>query len=184
VHVGVGGDARRFNPRVALEDFKRSQQIIDFGRARPVEHRGGRIPVGGVLARIACERGLLIGDAAGAPSPLTAGGLDACFRLSERAATVIMRYLERGDAAIGREYDGARFRARFLARRWMRQVFESLTHPVALELAHAALRTWPLRSLAEHVFFGRGSFPDVPARLFTGRRTRGTEAFASTLRGA
>ncbi len=44
------------------------------GVRRPgtVERRGGPIPVGGVLRRIGCADGLLVGDAAGAVSPLTA----------------------------------------------------------------------------------------------------------------
>jgi flavin-dependent dehydrogenase len=69
-HVGVGGYAARFNPVKALEEFRDSlEEMFDFGGAKPLERRGGRIPVGGVLRRIACERGLLIGDAAGAVSP-------------------------------------------------------------------------------------------------------------------
>ena len=54
-----------------------------------VERHRGPIPVGGVLRRISSGRGLLVGDAAGAVSPLTAGGLDPCVRISEQAAAVI-----------------------------------------------------------------------------------------------
>lgn len=48
------------------------------GVERPgtVERRAGPIPVGSLLRRISCADGLLVGDAAGAVSPLTAGGLD------------------------------------------------------------------------------------------------------------
>ena len=88
-HVGVGGYAARFDPLRALESFREEVAgLFDFTRARCVERRGGRIPVGGVLERIANGRGLLIGDAAGAVSPLTAGGLDPCMRLSSVAASV------------------------------------------------------------------------------------------------
>ncbi|HEY9404879.1 MAG TPA: NAD(P)/FAD-dependent oxidoreductase, partial [Pyrinomonadaceae bacterium] len=73
-HIGVGGDAARFDPARALEKFRASLAgMFDLGRAELIERRGGRIPVGGVLGRIACARGLLVGDAAGAVSPLTAG---------------------------------------------------------------------------------------------------------------
>jgi len=40
-------------------------------------------------------------------------------------------------------------------------VIRAASHPLALELGCALLRTPPLRALAEHVFFSRGSFPDV-----------------------
>ena len=84
------------------------------------------IPVGGMLRRIANPRGLLVGDAAGAVSPLTAGGLDGAMRLSTFAAEVTAEYLERGDVAVLRQYSGDRFRARFLTRRWMRHAMDAL----------------------------------------------------------
>jgi hypothetical protein len=43
----------------------------------------------------------------------------------------------------------------------MRRLIAQLTRPVLLEAACAALRLPPLKSLARHVFFGRGSFPDT-----------------------
>src|SRR5258706_10110840 len=83
VHLGVGGYPARFDPMKALGEFRESLKgIVDLRTARLVERRGGRIPVGGVLRRLANERGLLIGDAAGAVSPLTAGGLEPRVRLS------------------------------------------------------------------------------------------------------
>ena len=98
-HVGVGGYAAMFEPVQALENFKAGlQNIVDLRNAKQMERRGGRIPVGGVLRNIANKQGLLIGDAAGAVSPLTAGGLDPCMRLSTLAATVIAEYLETGNA--------------------------------------------------------------------------------------
>jgi flavin-dependent dehydrogenase len=164
-HVGVGGYAARFDPSKALESF-RSEVGGRFGLAgaRRVERRGGRIPVGGVLRRIACARGLLVGDAAGAVSPLTAGGLDPCMRLSTLAASVVAEYLNTGDAAALSRYSGARFRSRFVSRLWMRKVLSSIDSPTLIEAACALMRRAPLDSLARHVFFGRGSFPDVEPR--------------------
>ena len=128
---------------------------------RTVERRGGLIPVNGILGRIACERGLLVGDAAGAVSPLTAGGLDAAIRLSTFAAEVIVAYLETGDARVLAQYTGGRFGTRFIARRWMRRAIASIENRALIEAGCALLRVQPFRSFAEHVFFGRGSFPDV-----------------------
>ena len=164
-HVGVGGYASRFDPLKALESF-RAETDARFGLAgaRRVERRGGRIPVGGVLRRIACARGLLVGDAAGAVSPLTAGGLDPCMRLSTLAASVITDYLKTEDAGVLASYSGARFRSRFVSRLWMRKVLASVGSPMLLEAGCALMRRAPFDSLARHVFFGRGSFPDVEAR--------------------
>ena len=165
-HVGVGGYAGRFDPARALDDFRaEAARRFDFTRARRVERRGGRIPVGGVLKRIANGRGLLVGDAAGAVSPLTAGGLDPCMRLSSLAAQVVADYLATGDAAALARYSGSRFRSRFFSRLWMRRALSSVRSPALLEAACALSRCAPFDALARHVFFGRGSFPDpAPAR--------------------
>jgi flavin-dependent dehydrogenase len=165
-HVGVGGYAQKFDPARALEEFRAEvARRFDFTRARRVERRGGRIPVGGVLRKIACPRGLLVGDAAGAVSPLTAGGLDPCMRLSSLAAEVAADYLSTGDPAALARYSGARFRSRFFSRLWMRRALSYVNSPALLEAACALSRLAPFDSLARHVFFGRGSFPDAePAR--------------------
>lgn len=159
-HVGVAGYANRFRPAESLQYFRESLRgRFDLGKT--VERRGGLIPVGGVLRRIGCVRGLLAGDAAGAVSPLTAGGLDGAIRLSRFAAEVAAAYLESGDPRILAHYSGKRFRARFIARRWMRRLMSAMATPLAAEIACAILRTPLLRALASHVFFARGSFPDV-----------------------
>ncbi len=171
-HVGVGGYAAHFDPLRALEEFRGSvKDIMDFSRARRVERRGGRIPVGGVLRHIANRRGLLVGDAAGAVSPLTAGGLDPCMRLSSLAASVIADYLKTENRAELSRYAGDRFRARFVSRLWMRRMLASARNPAMLEVACAAMRLAPLRPLAWHVFFGRGSFPDVDASAHAARQS-------------
>lgn len=164
VHVGVGGHVRRYDAAAALDTFtRRMHQRYDLDRGTVVERRGGRIPVGGVLPRIANGHGLLVGDAAGAVSPLTAGGLDPCLRLSRLAVDVTLNYLATGDPAALRRYDGRWFRRRFRTRLALRNALVALWTPTALELACAGLRTAPGRALARDVFFGRGSFPDAPA---------------------
>jgi flavin-dependent dehydrogenase len=168
VHVGVGGYAARFRPAEALRRLHaRVAPRFGLGGATPCERRGGRIPVGGVLRRIACARGLLTGDAAGAVSPLTAGGLDPCLRLSALAAGVAADFLATGDAAALAPYDGAALRARFRTRLLIRRVLAAVRSPAAAELAVAALRLAPGRAAARKVFFGRGSFPDVARRPVT-----------------
>lgn len=163
IHIGVGGYPSGFEPREALKQFKAkiSENIIDLKTAKLTETRGGRIPVGGVLPQIANENGLLIGDAAGAVSPLTAGGLDPALRLSRFAAEIIWERLQTGDAKVLLQYSGKLFRARFVSRLWMRRIIKTFTSQRLLELGFAFLRGKIGRKFAKHVFFGRGSFPDV-----------------------
>jgi flavin-dependent dehydrogenase len=164
-HIGVGGYAGRFDPVRALDTFRASlTDLFDLSKAKRIERRGGRIPVNGVLRRIVNPRGLLTGDAAGAVSPLTAGGLDPCMRLSHLAADVIADYLATGDAKALLSYSGERFQSRFVTRRWMRRAVAGIRQPLLLELACGLLRQPVFKSLAWHVFFGRGSFPDAPAQ--------------------
>ncbi|HEV7842870.1 MAG TPA: hypothetical protein VGO69_04195, partial [Pyrinomonadaceae bacterium] len=164
-HVGVGGYAKHFDPVAALEKFRLSlKDTFDLSAARRTERRGGRIPVGGVLRRIATKRGLLVGDAAGAVSPLTAGGLDPCMRLSSLAADVISRFLSTGDARELAPYSGDGFRSRFVSRIWMRRTISGIRQPLLLEAGCAVLRLPVFKQLAWHVFFGRGSFPDMEKR--------------------
>jgi flavin-dependent dehydrogenase len=159
-HVGVAGYPRAgWEAARALHEFRAS---LPFRLGRVIERRGGYIPVNGILPRIACSRGLLIGDAAGAVSPLTAGGLDGAMRLSTFAADVVVDYLATGDPRQLDAYTGDRFRARILARRWMRNAMRAFSSsPLLMESAFAALRVPLFRGVAEHVFFARESFPDV-----------------------
>ncbi len=166
-HLGVGGYAHRFDPVSALEKLRnRLADIADFRHAERIERRGGLIPVGGVLRRLVNRYGLLVGDAAGAVSPLTAGGLDPAMRLSTLAANVAAQFLSAKNAddnadALAR-YSGEHFRARFVSRLWMRQLLSTLRSPLLIEAGCALLRLPGPRHLAWHVFFGRGSFPDLP----------------------
>jgi len=170
MHVGVGGNRARFDPSSALGAFE--ARMRREGRLRstiPIDRRGGLIPVNGVLRRIANARGLLVGDAAGAVSPLTAGGLDACMRLSAHAASVLLAALGNGTAL--ERYDGSAFRSRFASRLAMRQAFDLATRsPAAIELGFAVAQTALTRRLVRHVFFGRNSFPDPQPSLLTQRR--------------
>lgn len=164
-HVGVAGypHAMRTGVRHLLDAF-----ALDApGRTAPtgpIERRGGPIPVGGVLRRLACPAGLLIGDAAGAVSPLTAGGLDPCLRMSELAAAVIVEYLRTGDEGTLRRYDGDALRARFRGRLLLRRVLGGIGHAAVAEAAVALLRRRAGRAVAARILFGDGSFPDVYPR--------------------
>jgi flavin-dependent dehydrogenase len=164
VHVGVAGSGAAYTPHASLSWVRERARTLVPLPAAAAERRGGLIPVNGVLRRIAAADGLVVGDAAGAVSPLTAGGLDGGVRLSERAADVLSRALEGGAADALAAYDGATYRARFASRLLMRRALDAVMHPLVAEAGLALLSVPPFRSLARHVFFGRSSFPDVPAR--------------------
>ena len=162
IHIGVGGYAASFNPREALKLFKtKTEKVFDLNNAELAETRGGRIPVGGVLKRIANENGLLIGDAAGAVSPLTAGGLDPALRLSKFAAEIVWERLQSDNPKVLLNYSGELFRTRFISRLWMRRIIKTFTNQTVLELGFRFLRGKIGKKFAKHIFFGRGSFPDV-----------------------
>lgn len=159
-HIGVGGTPGRFDMARSLELFRREARAhVDLREARLVGRRGGPIPVGGVLRKIASNRGLLVGDAAGGPSPLTAGGLDPCLRLSSLAASVIVRHLG-GDPKALEDYSGRVLRRRFRLRLALRAAMDLATSRPLVELGCFLLRRTPLRGLAAGIFFGRG-FPDL-----------------------
>lgn len=166
-HVGVAGYARRYpdGMRAALGRFAGRLDELDrpalvASPGAEVERRGGPIPVGGVLRRIACPDGLLVGDAAGAVSPLTAGGLDPCLRLSDRAVELLDEALRTGSSEPLRHYDGAPLRARFRGRLAMRRGLAAVRTPALAEAAFVGLRTPPGRAAAAKVLFGDRSFPD------------------------
>lgn len=165
-HIGVGGYPSMFDPTAALDTFRASLHgLIDLRESKHAERRGGRIPVGGILRRLCNQHGLLIGDAAGAVSPLTAGGLDPCMRLSTLAARIIVEFLRTGDPNVLDVYSGDLFRSKFTSRLWMRHLIAMTRDPALIELACATLRLPFLKWFGRHVFFGRGSFPDVETRL-------------------
>lgn len=186
LHLGAGGYPERFRETRVLAEVRRLAGAVlaargllpDPAALEQVERRecrGGAIPVGGILERIGCIRGLLVGDAAGAPSPLTAGGLDPCLRLPQVAAAAVADHLLRDRQEVLRAYTGARFRPRFTSRLYARRLFDALDDPRLLEAACAILRLPPFRLLAREVFFGQNSFPD-PRRCDPGPAEAGAPA--------
>lgn len=165
-HVGVAGYLDRFSGgvRQALERFSAVAPGLPADERRgEVERRGGPIPVGGVLRRIGCPDGLLVGDAAGAVSPLTAGGLDPCLRLSELAVAVLDDALRTGRTDALSHYDGAVLRARFRGRLLLRRGLGQVRTPALARAAFAGLRTPAGQAAARRILFGDRSFPSVAA---------------------
>jgi flavin-dependent dehydrogenase len=155
-HVGVAGYPQRFPEglRQAQRRFTASAPgLAGVDRPEQVERRAGPIPVGGVLGRISCPSGLLVGDAAGAVSPLTAGGLDPCLRLSEHAAEVLDDALRAGRPDALARYDAAGLRDRYRGRLVLRHAMAQVRSPAAATAAFPLLRTPVGRALARRVLF-------------------------------
>jgi len=161
-HVGVAGYPDRFPDglRSAVTRFAATAPgLAGVPRPGDVERRGGPIPVGGLLRRIGCAGGLLVGDAAGAVSPLTAGGLDPCLRLSEHAADVLDDALRTGRPDALARYDGAALRASFRGRLLLRRGLAQVRTPALATAAFGLLRTPAGQAAARRILFGDRSFP-------------------------
>lgn len=95
---GVGitqvGLACRHPAHLAVEKLiEKLRPICDFSTLAPLEKRGGLIPVGGVVNPIARRHALIVGDAAGMVSPLTAGGIHKALELGGLAGRAVAAYL-------------------------------------------------------------------------------------------
>lgn len=152
-HIGLAGRADRFTAPLPqlLQRFRDSFPVPE--PAGPVKRRGGPIPVGGLLRRIVSPQGLLVGDAAGAVSPLTAGGLDPCMRMSELAASVTFDYLRSGNRYVLEHYDGAAMRRRYRTRSLLRRGLSLVRSPNLAEFAFTTLRTPPGKAVAKRILF-------------------------------
>lgn len=75
------------------------EQVFNFTQARRVGKRGGVIPCGGTLNPYHAHRSLLLGDAAGMVSPLTAGGIHPAVELGRLAGIRIADHLLDGGIA-------------------------------------------------------------------------------------
>jgi flavin-dependent dehydrogenase len=163
-HVGVAGYANRYptGMRNALATFAEAPPGLE-GIEKPaeIERRAGPIPVGGLLRRISNREGLLVGDAAGAVSPLTAGGLDPCLRQSRQAAEVLDRALRTGDVDVLASYDGASLRARFRGRLSLRRALSLVRSPWVAQVGFGGLRTPMGKAAARAILFADRSFPEA-----------------------
>lgn len=72
---------------------RRIESVFDFSRATVESHRAGPIPVGGPVRRFATDRIMLIGDAAGHVSPLTAGGIHSALEIGRLAGHAVAEHL-------------------------------------------------------------------------------------------
>ena len=135
----IAGLVDHLDPRFSL----RGRQVVD--------KRGGMIPINGLLRRFHGDGVLLIGDAAGMVSPLTAGGIHRSYRFGKLAADVIADYLD-GAAPNPGEVVAAAYRGDAWKKpaRWC---FDNLPLDTCMELGLAAGGLF--KRVAGKVFFDR-----------------------------
>jgi len=98
---GVGvtqvGLAQRMPRRPDIDAFvARMDGIFDFSRAKVVARRGGLIPCGGLVQPFARNNVILLGDAAGIVSPLTAGGIHTALHYGKILGETLADHIKHG----------------------------------------------------------------------------------------
>ena len=117
--------------------------VIDLTGVRPSSVRAGLIPCGGVVRPAAASRVLLVGDAAGMVSPVTAGGIHTALKHGLAAGNAVADFLR------GKAEDPAgwfvRSYPKFRVKRLLRWGFDRFQTDFAF---NSLLATRPLRAAA------------------------------------
>ena len=150
---GVGqtqiGLACNANQAPQLEQFLgRLQSQFDLTHAVEISRRRGLIPVGGFVRPMSREGVLLIGDAAGMVSPLTAGGIFTALQYGRTAGVALADHMLHEGPSPHRAL--ARRVQPFGMKHAMRWAIDR--HPPNA-LLDFMLRVGPVRALAQTVFY-------------------------------
>jgi digeranylgeranylglycerophospholipid reductase len=157
IQVGLAGRVQsgRLTATEAMAPFlEKISGIADFRHAKPVSIRAGMIPCGGVVDPVATRRAMLVGDAAGMVSPVTAGGIHTALKHGLAAGHAIADFLtgKSADPSEGFVETYPRFRTK----RVLRFLFDHFQSDLAFNLL---LGTAPMRAAASIVYFHRkGAF--------------------------
>jgi flavin-dependent dehydrogenase len=133
-------DLRRF--------IRKLESRFDFSGARVVSKRGGLIPVGGRVLRFSAPNVVLVGDAAGVVSPLTAGGIHNALESGWIAGHAIADHLLDGGIQPGRML--AMQYPSFFWKRWLRR---GLDFDPPNAFYNWTLATPVMRTLARLIYF-------------------------------
>ncbi len=143
-------DGRRtFKPGEAMDALlTKIAPVIELRKDTPTSVRAGLIPCGGVVAPVAASRALLVGDAAGMVSPVTAGGIHTALKHGLAAGNAVADFLH------GRAEDPSGWFVqsypKFRLKRVLRFLFDRFQSDLAFNWL---LATWPMRSAASIVYF-------------------------------
>jgi len=144
----VGLACRPPHPPSLRALLARLSRVFDLRDARVTGRRGGLIPVGGPVRPLSGDGVLLVGDAAGLVSPLTAGGIHTALGSGRFAGHAVAEHLLHGGPDPGALLAGEV--PRFRGKRLLRKLLD-LRPPNAL---YDALLARPsFRALAATLFF-------------------------------
>jgi flavin-dependent dehydrogenase len=149
VHATQIGVAVRGSSTPNLERLlSRLGRVFDLSHMEIRGYRAGLIPVGGPLRSTSRGNALLIGDAAGWVSPLTAGGIHCALALGRVAGVAVADFLLDGGPHPSRIMQ--RRVPSFAWKRWLRRVIELQPPDRLIDLV---LRSHTVRTAAKLVFF-------------------------------
>ena len=136
--------------RVMEKFLEKIAPVVDVRNCEPASIRAGAIPCGGVVRPVASERALLVGDAAGMVSPVTAGGIHTALKHGLAAGHAVAEFLE------GKCEDPCRWfpasYPQFRAKRLLRFLFDRFQTDWVFNLM---LASRPMRMAASQVYFHR-----------------------------
>jgi flavin-dependent dehydrogenase len=154
VSTAQAGVARRMpqgDAAAAMPPFLRKiAPVASFPEGAPAAVRAGMIPCGGLLPRVALPGAMLVGDAAGMVSPVTAGGIHTALHHGAKVGEAVAAFL-RGAAGDPAEWLVESY-PRFRTKRVLRWCFD---HFQADWMFNLLLATAPMRKAAELVYFHR-----------------------------
>jgi flavin-dependent dehydrogenase len=149
--VGLARRLPQGESAAAMAPFLRKiEPVARFDAGPPVSVRAGMIPCGGLLPRVALPGAMLVGDAAGMVSPVTAGGIHTALKHGQRVGEGVAAFL-RGEAADPAGWLVASY-PRFRSKRMLRWCFDRFQSDWLFNLL---LATRPMRRAAELVYFHR-----------------------------
>jgi flavin-dependent dehydrogenase len=150
VHGQQIGLAARRPHKPQLDRFlARLHQHFDFSHARQQGQRAGLIPCGGPVKRFATNNVMLLGDAAGMVSPLTAGGIHPALQLGREAGIAIADYLQ--DNGPVPQQRISTLMSRYVVKRQLRRCYDYL--PLNNTFIDTLFALPLFRHLAQTVFF-------------------------------
>jgi 2-polyprenyl-6-methoxyphenol hydroxylase-like FAD-dependent oxidoreductase len=137
--AALGGDARGALRRWIAAQPVLAERLAD---AEPLDDVAGRAPVTRRARAGFAPGAVLLGDAAGATDPLTAGGMAHALVTAERLAAYVPRVLADGDRWL-RRFDGERSRLLRDHARLTRALLFLVTRPSLARATLRAMRRWP-----------------------------------------
>lgn len=151
VQAGIARHVRASTRDVlpAMDAFlKKTNHLFGLSAKRPSSVRAGHIPCGGIVSPPATDRAILIGDAAGMVSPVTAGGIHTALYHGQAAGHAIVDFLQgaKGDPSTWITLTYPRYRLK----RVLRTLFNIVPSDTMFNLL---LSSAPVRNAAQVVYF-------------------------------